>query len=101
MSKEELARIKNLVLNNERLNLVRYIFLFGCYTGLSYCDLKKLTIHDFKTDNEGMQWIIKERDKTKVQSNIKVLKMTLKSSFFNLGKHFFLEDFEFFFRDNL
>jgi hypothetical protein len=81
LSKEELARIKNLVINNESLNLVRYIFLFAYYTGLSYCDLKKLTIHDFKTDNEGKQWIIKERDKTKVQSNIKVLKMTLKSSF--------------------
>ena len=39
---EELKAITNKKFRTERLTLVRDIFLFSCYTGLSYADVKKL-----------------------------------------------------------
>jgi integrase len=73
LSKEELTRIKDLNLNIERLNYTRNLFLLGCYTGLSFCDLINLKSADFMSDNDGNQWIIKARKKTKVVSRIPIL----------------------------
>src|SRR5690606_16174618 len=40
---EELSRLEQLDLsNNKRLEKVRDVFLFGCYTGLRYSDFSKL-----------------------------------------------------------
>ena len=49
------------------------MFLFGCFTGLSYIDIKTLTNEHFETDNEGRRWIKKCREKTGVLSRIPVL----------------------------
>ena len=39
----EIAQIEELPIQNETMNLVRDTFLFMCYTGLAYSDLKNLT----------------------------------------------------------
>jgi integrase len=48
----ELHTLENKVIENERLDTIRDIFLFSCYTGLAYVDVKKLcnenlVYHDF------------------------------------------------------
>ena len=49
------------------------VFLFGCFTGLSYIDIKTLTPEHFEKDNTGRIWIKKRRVKTGVLSRIPLL----------------------------
>ncbi len=48
----------------ERLEQVRDIFLFCCYTGLAYVDVHSLTMKDIVKDGEKY-WIKKARHKNK------------------------------------
>ncbi|WP_253187566.1 hypothetical protein [Mucilaginibacter polytrichastri] len=48
MSDEELQRIAGKDFDNERLSNVRDIFLFSCYTGLAYVDVKNLKRGDIQ-----------------------------------------------------
>jgi hypothetical protein len=43
LSEEEIQNLINKDLKNERLSLVRDIFLFSGFTGLAYIDVKNLT----------------------------------------------------------
>ena len=58
---------------NERLSLVRDIFLFSCFTGLAYIDTQKLTYQNINLGLDGSQWIYTKRQKTKTTSNIPLL----------------------------
>ncbi|WP_346856860.1 site-specific integrase [uncultured Draconibacterium sp.] len=65
----------------KRLEQVRDIFVFSCFTGLAYVDVLNLKSEDITTSFDGKLWIIKKRQKTNVQSNILLLdipKMILK-----------------------
>ena len=50
---------------------IRDIFLFSCYTGLLFCDMRKF---DYKKhveiDTEGVEWIIKPREKNGNKQNL-------------------------------
>jgi len=63
---------------NERLSLVRDIFLFSCFTGLAYIDTQKLTYQNINLGLDGSQWIYTKRQKTKTTSNIPLLSQTEK-----------------------
>ena len=53
--------IKNKDFGIKRLDQVKDVFLFSCYTGMSYSDLSK----DFEVQKEGEDyWIIENRQKT-------------------------------------
>ncbi len=56
-----------------RLSLVRDLFLFSCYTGLAYADLKKLCKSEIEQSPDGMWWIKTRRKKTKKRSQIPLL----------------------------
>jgi len=73
LTKTELATLEQKEMPNIRLNQVKDCFIFSCYTGLAYADLKKLTLSHIKTDDEGRQWIIIARTKTESQSKIPLL----------------------------
>lgn len=75
LDEEELQRIIEFDSPIERLVIARDMFLFGCFTGLSYIDIKTLTNEHFETDKEGRRWIKKKRVKTNVLSRIPVLPM--------------------------
>ncbi|PCE63113.1 site-specific integrase [Sediminicola luteus] len=57
----------------ERLNRTRDIFVFCCFTGLSYIDVKKLTLCNIVFGLNGKKWITILRTKTKVKSTIPLL----------------------------
>ncbi|MGI8951662.1 MAG: hypothetical protein ACR2FN_08770 [Chitinophagaceae bacterium] len=54
----------------ERLSLVRDIFLFCCFTGLAYADVKKLKQSEIAVGVDGGKWIIAKRQKTNRTSKI-------------------------------
>ena len=57
----------------ERLTLVRDIFLFSCYSGLAYSDVKKLRRSEIIIGVDGEKWIISKRQKTDVTARIPLL----------------------------
>lgn len=57
----------------DRLSVVRDIFLFSCYTGLAYIDVKKLKYPDIFTGVDGEQWLISKRQKTDTLARIPLL----------------------------
>ena len=58
------------------LNQVRDMFLFSCFTGLSFIDLKKLKSNDIVEIN-GSHWIIARRQKTGVHFQAKLLPVSI------------------------
>lgn len=65
---QEIDKLWNYKISNERIEKVRDCFIFQCYTGLSYCDMVTLTRDDIK---DGV--IYKNRRKTDVKSIIPLL----------------------------
>jgi len=70
---EELRKIQNKKIQILRLELVRDIFVFACYTGLSYADIPKLNASHIQTGNDGNVWIIIDRSKTESRCRIPLL----------------------------
>lgn len=59
--KEELEVIGNKVFSTDRLTQVRDIFLFCCFTGLAYADIKKLKRSEIAVGIDGGKWIFTNR----------------------------------------
>lgn len=75
LDEEELRRIINFDTPIPRFERAKDMFLFGCFTGLSYIDVKTLALEHFERDTEGRIWIKKRRVKTGVLSRIPLLPM--------------------------
>ena len=73
LDEEELRKIINFDTPLPRLERAKDMFLFGCFTGLSYIDIKTLTSEHFEKDSTGRIWIKKRRVKTGVLSRIPLL----------------------------
>lgn len=73
LDEEELRRIINIDTPLPRLERAKDMFLFGCFTGLSYIDIKTLAPEHFERDSAGRIWIKKRRVKTGVLSRIPLL----------------------------
>ena len=73
LDEEELRTIINFDTPLPRLEKAKDMFLFGCFTGLSYIDIKTLTSEHFEKDNAGRIWIKKRRIKTGILSRIPLL----------------------------
>lgn len=70
---EELNRIENKVFNNRRLDVVRDIFLFSCYTSYAPVDVMNLTKGNYTLDEDCDSWLKTKRQKTKVKTNVLVI----------------------------
>ena len=73
LSESELQAVMNVRLPNYKTAIVRDIFVFCCFTGLCYADVKKLSREDIHTDERGDMWIIDQRTKTGTQFRVKLL----------------------------
>ena len=69
----ELKIIENKAFAAERLNLVRDLFIFSCYTGLSYIDLMNLRESNLTKGEDGNEWIKLFRQKSNEPTNIPLL----------------------------
>ncbi len=76
LSEAELNAIMSLDLKElPRLEMVRDVFVFCCFTGLAFSDVSTLTADKIVTDADGEQWIRKRREKTDELSSIPLLEI--------------------------
>ena len=73
LDEEELARIQFKDFSILRLDYVRDLFIFSCYTGLSYSDVCALTSENIQFGIDGNKWIITYRIKTNQQVKVPIL----------------------------
>lgn len=77
LTDEELGLIRSKYFSMERISQVRDIFLFSCYTGLAYADVKKLKRSEICVGADGEKWIFTSRQKTDTLSRIPLLTQAL------------------------
>jgi site-specific recombinase XerD len=77
LTQQELDAITNKKFVVERLMQVRDVFVFCCYTGLSYADVKKLRRNEIGIGLDGDKWIFTSRQKTDTSSRIPLLPAAL------------------------
>lgn len=73
LSREELDILMNKEFAIKRLEQVRDIFIFCCFTALAFVDVQQLSREHLIKDNNGALWIRKARQKTNQMCNIPVL----------------------------
>ena len=73
LTQQELARMMQKEFATKRLELVRDIFAFSCYTGFAYIDVTRLTKDMLEERGDGTIWVCTHRQKTKVPVNIRLL----------------------------
>jgi len=77
LTERELGLLENTYFKQERLERVKDIFIFSCYTGLSYIDVKELTIHQIVKRMDNKYWIHTKREKTNEVVKIPILPKAL------------------------
>lgn len=77
LSEEELQTVAEKVFVSQRLNQVKDIFLFSCFTGLAYADVSKLADENISTGIDGEKWLFVNRTKTDTPSRIPLLPTAL------------------------
>lgn len=61
----------------ERLNLVKDIFLFSCFTGLAYADVKKLKSSEIRIGIDGRKWLFIKRQKSTTPAPVPLLPLAI------------------------
>ncbi|KFC18034.1 site-specific integrase [Epilithonimonas lactis] len=73
LTKEEIQTISEKEFASDRLRQVSDIFLFSCYTGLAYVDVKKLSRSHINVGIDGDKWIFTNRQKTDTSTRVPLL----------------------------
>ena len=73
LTKDEIRLLLDATLKRKGRELVRDLYVFCCFTGLSFSDMKNLTKENIQTSFDGNLWIMTRRQKTGVESNIMLL----------------------------
>ena len=73
LTKEELDTLIRRELPNDRLDRIRDVFAFCCFTGLAFTDVDNLRKEHLSVDKESTIWIHKPREKTSVLSRVPLL----------------------------
>lgn len=77
LTMEEINRMREKEFGIFRLEMVRDVFLFCCFTGLAYIDVHDLTIKNITKDPQGRSWIHKSRQKTAIEFFVPLLEYPL------------------------
>ena len=73
LTKSELELLASKPILNARLERIRDVFTFCCFTGLAFTDVDNLRAEHITTDEQGALWIHKPREKTTVMSRVPLL----------------------------
>ena len=73
LEEAEIQRLISTKIKDSGKAIVKDIFLFACYTGLSYIEVKLLKRSDIVTGIDGEEWINVKRKKTKTPVRIPLL----------------------------
>ena len=74
----ELEKLMKTPLESNALNVTRDMFVFSCFTGVSYIDLYNLTYRQIVKDDDGSLWLNISRQKTDTAAKILLLDDALK-----------------------
>ena len=77
LTEQEIQKILKKKFPTKRLEQVRDVFIFSCFTGLSYIDIKTLKASDICISFDGKPWIMRHRQKTDTPVNVPLLKIPL------------------------
>lgn len=78
LTEKEVLAIAKHEISIDRLDQVRDIFIFACYTGLAYSDMAALKAENIQKMFDGKLWIITHRQKTKTNVSVPLLPMAKK-----------------------
>ncbi|MCL6266382.1 site-specific integrase [Flagellimonas myxillae] len=73
LTKNQLEAFENIELNDSKLVRVRDVFVFCCYTGLAYIDVKMLTDENIVMGIDGNMWLFLYREKSAQPVKIPIL----------------------------
>lgn len=73
LKEEDVITIASKEITIKRLDVVRDLFIFACYTGLAYSDLAALKPENIQKMFDGKMWIVTHRQKTKTNVNVPLL----------------------------
>jgi len=73
LTRVELQSLTEKIFDIDRLNHVRDIFLFSCYTGLAYIDVYRLRRDNIVDGFDGSKWIMTARQKTETPTRLPLL----------------------------
>ena len=73
LTDEELKRLEKHTFNQIRLQQVKDLFVFCCYTGLAYSEMTTLTTNNVEVGFDGNEWIQMIRKKTNRKISVPVL----------------------------
>jgi site-specific recombinase XerD len=77
LSEEELKRIEEKEFSISRLQYVKDLFVFGCYTGLAYIDVMKLSPENIQIGIDKQYWLFTHREKTDNPVRIPILPVAM------------------------
>ncbi|MDV3876879.1 integrase [Elizabethkingia anophelis] len=73
--KEDVEKLMMCEPPHKRYEVVKDLFIFSCFTGLAYADIKKLTRNNIQSFFDGHQWIISRRKKSDIASNVRLMEI--------------------------
>jgi integrase len=77
LTQEEINRIEQKEFSVPRLNTIRDIFIFCCYTGLAYAEVESLAPENITTGMDGDLWLNIHRKKTHKDYQVPLLQKPL------------------------
>lgn len=77
LSNSDLNALWEKTFDSPRLEEVKDVFLFCCYTGYAFVDVERISRNDLEKGMDGEYWIFTERKKTGVTSNVPLLPQAL------------------------
>ena len=73
LTEQELKELEEFHSPINRLNMIKDLFVFSCYTGISYIDIDQLNKDNIVKGIDGNDWIMSKRQKTKTPVKIPLL----------------------------
>ena len=77
LNETEILTLQHTALRTKKQRLIRDLFLFSCFTGICYTDMKSLAWKQLEQDKHGDWWVIGNRCKTDTQYVVKLLPTAL------------------------
>lgn len=77
LNETEILTLQHAALRTRKQRVIRDLFLFSCFTGICYADLKTLAWKQFGQDAHGDWWVTGNRCKTDTQYVVKLLPAAL------------------------
>lgn len=78
LSEDDLKKMMEKEFASKRLEQVRDIFVFACFSGLAYIDLANLSVDNIQKMFDGRLWIVTHRQKTNTKVTVPLLPPAIK-----------------------